>query len=110
MNEKLIFAKAQEAIDTVKNVRAISTTTRGMVIPYGEKNDLPEQLLSLIYQSATHQSVIEFKKLSVIGEGITFEKGEDAFKELIKDITFEEFIERTVFDQVVFGGYAWQVT
>lgn len=110
MNEKLLFAKAQEAIDTVKNVKAISTTIRGTIIPYGEKNDLPDQLLSLIYQSTTHQSVIEFKKLSVIGEGVSFEKGEEAFKALVKDLTFEEFIERTVFDQVVFGGYAWQIT
>jgi len=109
MKDKILFAKAQQAIDTVENVKANSSTQRSTVVPYGIKNDMPDHLLSLIYHSASHQSVIDFNKRSIIGEGVAFNNGEEAFKALIKDITFEEFIERTAFDQVVFGGYAWQI-
>jgi hypothetical protein len=109
--EVLKFSNIKGAEDQVNKVKSDAYRRLGVgtYIPYGDKNTLPTDLLELIYTSTTHQSIIEFKKSAVIGGGLAISRNEIKIKDLVRDISWEEFIERTVYDLIVFGGFSWQI-
>lgn len=105
---KVEFSNINKAIEPVDKVKVTSSTMQS-IVPYGDNNQLPDDLLSLIYESSTHQSIIEFKKTAVIGNGLSISRNGDKIKDLVRDLSWEEFIERTINDLVIFGGFSWQV-
>jgi len=73
---------------------------------YGEDNMFPEYLYELYTHSSQMSSIIKTMKDYVEGNGIT-----SSYRTIVnrKGDTFDLFIEKIIYDFLIFGGFAFQV-
>ena len=108
--------KNNSAVITINLEKVIEGTpinrssSRGWV-QWGRKNDFPQRLSDLYYNSVTHKSCVDFAVTAILGEGVDY----DAMKENQSDLvpnyqeTWDNLIEKCAKDFVLLGGYAIQV-
>lgn len=87
-------------------------------VNWGSKNDFPDVLLQLLYNSSTHFRIVNKRKDLILGDGVVVEKTTNknaiATENFIQKInrngeTLEEIIDKIAFDFVTFGQSALQV-
>lgn len=86
------------------------TSNRGW-ISWGRKNDYPQKLSELYYNSIIHKSCVDFAVTSIIGDGINYEVMGVKQEELTPNYqqTWEDFIEAIALDYILYGTYAFQI-
>ena len=85
-------------------------TNRGWV-SWGQKNDYPQKLSELYYNSIVHKSCVDFIVTSIIGDGIDYEKMNANQTELVPNYqqTWDELLRCLALDFVVYGSFAFQI-
>lgn len=85
-------------------------SNRGWV-NWGQKNDYPQKLSELYYNSIVHKSCIDFIVTSIIGDGIDYEKMNANQTELVPNYqqTWDELLRCLALDFVVYGSFAFQI-
>jgi hypothetical protein len=88
----------------------IRNSQRGW-INWGIRNDYPQMLSELYYNSLTHSACVDFKVNTIVGDGIDDEniEGYDAESTPNQNETWNEFIRKIIFDYVLYGEYAFQI-
>ncbi len=88
----------------------IRNSQRGWV-NWGSKNDYPQNLSELYYNSSTHHSCVDFKVNAIVGEGIDYDKMKNFDSELVpnQNETWDNLIRSLAFDYVLYGSYAFQI-
>lgn len=85
-------------------------TNRGWV-SWGQKNDYPQKLSELYYNSIVNKSCIDFIVTSIIGDGIDYDKMNANQTELVPNYqqTWDELLRCLALDFVVYGSFAFQI-
>ena len=85
-------------------------SNRGWV-NWGQKNDYPQKLSELYFNSIVHKSCVDFIVTSIIGEGIDYEKMNANKSELVPNYqqTWDELLRCLALDMVVYGTFAFQI-
>lgn len=85
-------------------------SNRGWV-NWGQKNDFPQKLSELYFNSIVNKSCIDFIVTSIIGEGIDYEKMNANQSELVPNYqqTWDELLRCLSLDMVVYGTFAFQI-
>lgn len=85
-------------------------TNRGWV-SWGQKNDYPQKLSELYYNSIVNKSCIDFIVTSIIGDGIDYEKMNANQTELVPNYlqTWDELLRCLALDMVLYGSFAFQI-
>ena len=80
-------------------------------IKWGIKNDYPQRLSDLYYNSVTHKSCIDFAVTAILGDGIDYDAMEANDSELVPNYQYgwDELIERISLDYVLYGSFAIQI-
>lgn len=80
-------------------------------IRWGVKNDYPQRLSDLYYNSVTHKSCIDFAVTAILGDGIDYDAMEANDSELVPNYQYgwDELIERISLDYVLYGSFAIQI-
>lgn len=80
-------------------------------ISYGRKNDYPQSLAELYYNSPTHSACVDFLKMSIVGDGIDYERMNINQTDVMPNYTesWDEFIQKIAFDYALYGGYAFKI-
>ena len=78
---------------------------------WGIKNDYPQRLSDLYYNSVTHKSCIDFAVTAILGDGIDYDAMEANDSELVPNYQYgwDELIERISLDYVLYGSFALQI-
>ena len=85
-------------------------SNRGWV-NWGQKNDYPQKLSELYFNSIVHKSCVDFIVTSIIGEGVDYEKMNANQSELVPNYqqTWDELLRCLALDMVVYGTFAFQI-
>lgn len=85
-------------------------SNRGWV-NWGIKNDYPQKLSELYYNSVIHKSCVDFAVNAIVGDGIDFDKMGDFDAESMPNYEYDwnEFIRRIALDYVIYGSYSFQI-
>ena len=80
-------------------------------VKWGQKNDYPQRLSDLYYNSVTHKSCIDFAVTAILGDGVDYEKMKQNESELVPNYqySFDQLIERVALDYVLYGSFAIQI-
>ena len=87
-------------------------------VNWGVRNDFPDVLLQMLYNSSTHFNIVTKRKDLILGDGVVIkkstQKNEILTQNFIDNInrygeSIDELIEKIAFDFVVFGQSAIQV-
>lgn len=80
-------------------------------VNWGIKNNYPNILLDLYNQSPTHRSAINFAMMSILGNGVDYEKMKLNGDEVVPNYsqTWDEVIKSLALDYILYGSYAIQV-
>lgn len=78
---------------------------------WGQRNDYPDSIAELYYNSITLHSCVDFAVTSILGEGIDYEKmGVDQSETVPSyESTWEQFIKDISLDFVLYGSFAFQI-
>lgn len=89
----------------------ICRTSNRKWVNWGRKNDYPQKLSELYYNSIIHKSCVDFAVTSIIGDGINYEVMGVKQEELAPNYqqTWEDFIEAIALDYILYGTYAFQI-
>lgn len=98
------FEKQLEGAPVCRN------SNRGWV-NWGQKNDYPQKLSELYFNSIVHKSCVDFIVTSIIGEGVDYEKMNANQSELVPNYqqTWDELLRCLALDMVVYGTFAFQI-
>ena len=98
------FEKQLEGAPICKN------SNRGWV-NWGQKNDYPQKLSELYFNSIVHKSCVDFIVTSIVGEGVDYEKMNANQSELVPNYqqTWDELLRCLALDMVVYGTFAFQI-
>lgn len=97
-------------VELEKNIEGtpiIRNSNRGW-INWGRKNDYPQNISTLYYNSGTHRSCIDFTVNAIIGNGIDWSKTDIDLSPNYRE-TWDDFIEKIVLDYTIYGSFAFQV-
>lgn len=85
-------------------------SNRGWV-NWGQKNDYPQKLSELYFNSIVHKSCVDFIVTSIIGEGVDYEKMNANQSELVPNYqqTWDELLRCLALDMVVYGTFSFQI-
>ena len=85
-------------------------SNRGWV-NWGQKNDYPQKLIELYFNSIVHKSCVDFIVTSIIGEGVDYEKMNANQSELVPNYqqTWDELLRCLALDMVVYGTFSFQI-
>ena len=85
-------------------------SNRGWV-NWGQKNDYPQKLSELYFNSIVHKSCVDFIVTSIVGEGVDYEKMNANQSELVPNYqqTWDELLRCLALDMVVYGTFAFQI-
>lgn len=85
-------------------------SNRGWV-NWGQKNDYPQKLSELYFNSIVNKSCVDFIVTSIIGEGIDYEKMNANQSELVPNYqqTWDELLRCLSLDMVLYGEFAFQI-
>lgn len=80
-------------------------------IKWGNRNDYPQKLSDLYYNSVTHKSCVDFAVTAILGDGVDYEAMESNESELVPNYQYswDELIERLSLDYVLYGTFALQI-
>ena len=80
-------------------------------VKWGQRNDYPQRLSDLYYNSVTHKSCIDFAVTAILGDGVDYEKMKEKESELVPNYQYgwDELIERISLDYILYGSYAIQI-
>lgn len=80
-------------------------------VNWGARNNYPNLLLDLYNQSPTHRSAINFAMMSILGNGVDYEKMKLNGDEVVPNYsqTWDEVIKSLALDYILYGSYAIQV-
>lgn len=85
-------------------------SNRGWV-NWGLKNDYPQKLIELYFNSIVHKSCVDFIVTSIIGEGVDYAKMNANQSELVPNYqqTWDELLRCLALDMVVYGTFSFQI-
>ena len=85
-------------------------SNRGWV-NWGQKNDYPQKLSELYFNSIVNKSCVDFIVTSIIGEGFDYEKMNYNQSDLVPNYqqTWDELLRCLALDMVVYGTFAFQI-
>lgn len=94
----------------IENMPINRNSNQGWV-NWGRKNDYPQRLSDLYYNSVTHKSCIDFAVTAILGDGIDYDAMEANDSELVPNYQYgwDELIERISLDYVLYGSFAIQI-
>ena len=77
-------------------------------VKYGENNDFPNYIFELYNNSSQFNSIVETMKNYILGSGVL----SNFHLKIVnrKGDSFENFIEKLVYDYLIFGSFSFQVT
>lgn len=80
-------------------------------VSWGLRNDYPNTLLELYFNSITHHSCVDFLVNAILGDGIDYESMGLNEYETIPNLseTWDDLIRKISFDYVLYGGFAIQI-
>ena len=80
-------------------------------VNWGQKNDYPQKLSELYFNSIVHKSCVDFIVTSIVGEGVDYEKMNANQIELVPNYqqTWDELLRCLALDMVVYGTFAFQI-
>ena len=80
-------------------------------VNWARKNDYPQRLSDLYYNSVTHKSCIDFAVTAILGDGVDYDAMEANDSELVPNYQYgwDELIERISLDYVLYGSFAIQI-
>ena len=80
-------------------------------VNWGQKNDYPQKLSELYFNSIVHKSCVDFIVTSIIGEGVDYQKMNANQSELVPNYqqTWDELLRCLALDMVVYGTFAFQI-
>lgn len=98
------FEKQLEGAPVCRN------SNRGWV-NWGAKNDYPQKLSELYFNSIVNKSCVDFIVTSIIGEGVDYEKMNANQSELVPNYqqTWDELLRCLSLDMVLYGEFAFQI-
>lgn len=113
---QLTRSKNGSAVITVKLEKQVEGTPinreSGLgYVQWGSRNDYPQQLSTLYYNSVTHKSCVDFAVTAVKGDGVDYDKMKLNGSEIVPNYEYDwdELIERCAKDLVIFGTFAIQI-
>lgn len=113
---ELTRAKNGSAVITVKLEKQIEGTPINRessmgYVNWGVRNDYPQQLSALYYNSVTHKSCIDFAVTAIKGDGVDYDEMKLNGSEIVPNYEYDwdELIERCARDLCIFGTYAVQI-
>ena len=77
-------------------------------IKYGTNNDFPDYIYELYNHSSQFNSIVETMKNYILGNEILSNFNLKIVNR--KGDSFENFIEKIIYDYIIFGGFAFQIT
>lgn len=77
-------------------------------VKYGANNDFPDYIFELYNNSSQFNSIVETMKNYILGSGIS----SNFHLKIVnrKGDSFENFIEKLIYDYLIFGSFSFQVT
>lgn len=80
-------------------------------VKWGQRNDYPQRLSDLYYNSVTHKSCVDFAVTAILGDGVDYDTMEANDSELVPNYQYgwDELIERISLDYVLYGSFAIQI-
>ena len=80
-------------------------------VKWGSRNDYPQRLSDLYYNSVTHKSCCDFAVTAILGDGIDYDAMEQKASELVPNYNYswDELIERISLDYALYGSFAIQI-
>lgn len=98
------FEKQLEGAPITRN------SNRGWV-NWGVRNDYPQKLSELYFNSIVHKSCIDFGVTAIVGDGVDYEKMNLKQTEVVPNYqqTWDEFLRCIALDYLIYGTYAFQI-
>lgn len=98
------FEKQLEGAPITRN------SNRGWV-NWGVRNDYPQKLSELYFNSIVHKSCIDFGVTAIVGDGVDYEKMNLQQTEVMPNYTqtWDEFLRCIALDYLIYGTYAFQI-
>lgn len=98
------FEKQLEGAPICKN------SNRGWV-NWGVKNDYPQKLSELYFNSIVHKSCVDFIVTAVVGDGIDYSAMNLKASEVMPNYqqTWDDFLRQLVLDYILYGTYSFQI-
>lgn len=114
---KVTFSnKNGTAVVTIKMEKQIEGTPinrrNGMGwVNYGIRNDYPQRLSDLYYNSVTHKACIDFATTAICGDGVDYDRMEINESENVPNYqeSWDTLIEKCAKDLTLYNGYALQI-
>lgn len=111
-----LSSKNGSAVITVKLEKQIEGTPinrRSAMgwVNYGVRNDYPQRLSDLYYNSVTHRACIDFTTTAICGDGVDYDAMEINESESYPNYqeSWDTLIEKCAKDLCIYGGYALQI-
>lgn len=105
-NKTLNFTKIVSNTHEIPKYKCVSARNSPYV-KWGESNDFPDYLYELFHNSSQMAAIILQMKNYVLGNGIS---SNFPLKIVNRKMdTFENFIDKLVFDYLLYGGFAFQI-
>ena len=113
---ELTKRKDGSAVITIKLEKQIESmpinrdSSQGWV-RWGMRNDYPQRLSDLYYNSVTHKSCVDFAVTAILGDGVDYDAMKFDESELTPNYQYswDELIERISLDYVLYGSFALQI-
>lgn len=89
----------------------VNDSNRGW-INFGNRNDYPQQLSDLYWQSPTHKACVDFAASAILGGGVDIKSmKEKGIEELMPNYqqTWDDLIHCLALDYTIYGSYAMQI-
>lgn len=77
-------------------------------VKFGEMNNFPDYIYDLYTHSSQFNSIVDTMKDYIQGNGIVSNYPLKVVNR--KGLTFDDFVEKIIYDYLIFGGFAFQVT
>lgn len=89
----------------------ICRLTNNSWISWGYRNDYPQKLSELYFNSIVHKSCVDFAVTAIVGDGVDYERMNMELSEFMPNYqqTWDEFIRCIALDYVIYGTYAFQI-
>lgn len=111
-----LSSKNGSAVITVKLEKQIEGTPinrRSAMgwVNYGVRNDYPQRLSGLYYNSVTHRACIDFTTTAICGDGVDYDAMKINESESYPNYqeSWDTLIEKCAKDLCIYGGYALQI-
>lgn len=80
-------------------------------INWGLRNDYPQRLSDLYYNSVTHKDCVDFTTTAIMGDGVDYDAMKVRKGEIVPNYSesWDDLIEKCAKDFVLYNGYALQI-